>query len=392
MLRRRDTATTEGFGLLPLVLTGVLAMFALVQAATASAAVTGTTDANTVANTILDGSTGSFTGPVGPTQAGVGDAPLAGFPTAGSSFGVLTSGDAELADDPNDSDSSGVFLDITDPSRGSANDPITLNTTVNAPAGSSCMLVDFKFFSEEFPEFVNSGFNDAFIAELDKTDWNVSLNPDTGVQEIFAPNDFAAGYGDLVSVDDVGPTLVNEANATGSTYDAATATITTKTPITPGAHALYLSVFDAGDGIYDSAVFLDNLQFNSEPPSTCRPADIFAGAVGVSQAQKVINFNGKTGDFDLTCLLPASATDPCIGNVSIAAALPKTDRATFDKKKAKVAKGSYSVEPGTTGAATLKLTRKGKRLLKTTAKAKAKAKVTNSVNGASASFKVKLKG
>lgn len=373
------------------VMLGIAAICGVVPVSVAGAAVTGTTDGNTVADAISSGLTASFTGAVGPTQAGTGDTPLAGFPTAGGTFGVLTSGDAELADDPNDSASSGASLGITDPSRGSANDPITLNTTVTAPAGASCMLIDFKFFSEEFPEFVNSGFNDAFIAELDKTDWNIAVDPDTGMQRIIAPNDFAAGYGDQVSVDDVGPTLVTEANAVGSTYDAATSTLTTKTPITPGAHALYLSVFDAGDAIYDSAVFLDNLQFNSEPASTCRPADIFAGAVGVSQAQKVINFKGKTGDFGLTCLLPASATDPCIGKVSIAAALPKTDRATF-AKKAKVAKGSYSVEPATTGAATLKLTRKGKRLLQTTAKAKAKAKVTNSVNGASTSFKVKLKG
>jgi hypothetical protein len=253
------------------------------------------------------------------------------------------------------------------------------------------MLIDFKFFSEEFPEFVNSGFNDAFIAELDTTNWNVAVDPETGVQKIMAPNDFAAGYGDQVSVDDVGPTLVTAANATGTTYDAATNTITTRTPITPGAHALYLSVFDAGDGIYDSAVFLDNIQFNSEPPSTCRPADIFGGAVGVGQSQKVINFNGKAGEFDLTCLLPASATDPCIGKISITAALGKPGRIAF-AKQAKVAKGSYSVDPNTTGPAQLKLTSKGKRLLKAKSKAKAKAKVTNTVNGVSASFKVKLKG
>ncbi len=227
---------------------------------------------------------------------------------------MLTSGDAELADDPNSSDSSGDGLSNSDPARGNAIDPITLRVDVDVPAGNTCLLLDFKFFSEEFPEFVNAGFNDGFVAELDTTNWSIAPDPETFVQKINAPNDFAAGYGDQVSVDTVGPTLVSDANSVGTTYDAATQLITTKVPITPGAHSIYLSVFDAGDAIYDSAAFVDNIQFTAEPPSTCKAADIFGGALGVLPTEKKIDFNGKVGEFDLTCLLPVGASDPCIGN------------------------------------------------------------------------------
>ena len=48
--------------------------------------------------------------------------------------------------------------------------------------------------------------------------------------------------------------------AAGTTYDGATPALTAATPLTPGMHSLYLSIFDQGDHVYDSAVFVDNLR------------------------------------------------------------------------------------------------------------------------------------
>ena len=67
---------------------------------------------------------------------------------------------------------------------------------------------------------------------------------------------------------------VTEAEATGTTYDAATGLVTTKTPITPGSHSVFLSILDQGDHIFDSAVFVDRLTFLTEDPSTCRPPEV----------------------------------------------------------------------------------------------------------------------
>lgn len=39
--------------------------------------------------------------------------------------------------------------------------------------------------------------------------------------------------------------------------------LTAVTPPSPGAHSLYLSIFDQGDRIYDSAVIVDNLRLRS---------------------------------------------------------------------------------------------------------------------------------
>jgi len=37
---------------------------------------------------------------------------------------------------------------------------------VKVPKGANCLSFRFEFLSEEFPEFVGSEYNDAFIAEL----------------------------------------------------------------------------------------------------------------------------------------------------------------------------------------------------------------------------------
>ena len=111
---------------------------------------------------------------------------LAGFPTASSTFAILTSGDADLANTPNTSDSSGA--DIAGPNiRGNTDFDVTvLKIDLNVPTGRNCLTFDFRFLSDEFPEFVGTTFNDAFIAELGTSTWSTSGST------ISAPNNFAS--------------------------------------------------------------------------------------------------------------------------------------------------------------------------------------------------------
>ncbi|MDP9294667.1 MAG: choice-of-anchor L domain-containing protein [Actinomycetota bacterium] len=202
----------------------------------------------------------------------VADAPLDGFPTSGSTFGILTTGDPTIVDSPNDAPNEGKAVEAQDngAARGDTDHDITvLKIGVTVPAGANCVSLDYRFLSEEFPEFVGSAFNDAFIAELDTTQWSTSGT------DISRPGDFATNTGaDPVSVNGVGPVAVTEAEAAGTTYDAATGRVNTKAPIAPGARAVFLSIFDQSDAIYDSAVFLDRLAFITEDPSTCRPPEV----------------------------------------------------------------------------------------------------------------------
>jgi hypothetical protein len=196
---------------------------------------------------------------------GWADAPLNVFPTNGPTFGILTSGEVTLADDPNCCPNSGTADGgAPPPGRGtSAFDVTVLQINFDAPASANCLTFDFKFFSDEFPEFVGTAFNDAFIAELDASTWT------TVGSMIMAPNNFAFDQsGNEISVNTAG---FSAGNAAGTTYDGATVLLSASTQVTPGPHSLYLSIFDQGDMIYDSAVFLDNLRvgFVPNPEANC---------------------------------------------------------------------------------------------------------------------------
>jgi hypothetical protein len=362
--------------------------FAAIAAAPARAAITGTNSAPALAGPFssvpVTGSSLDVSTDVPPPFAnGIGLSPIAGFPTNGNDFTILTTGDVALVETPNGSEMSGDNQHYDPPHRGDANDPTTLGVSFNVPPNSNCLNFDYRFFSEEFPEFVGSSFNDRFIAELDQTTWTAAG------QASNAPLDFAA-RGTQISINSIGPTAVSPANAAGTTYDAASALVTTKTPVTAGAHTVYLSIFDATDHIYDSAVFVDNLRFTNEPPIKCRPPDIFGGAVGVKLPNSAQFKKGKVV-IPITCLLPPQATINCDGVIKLLAGSNALQRAAVISKKKKVGKKKYSVPPGQTLKVKVKLKKKAKKALLKKGQLKVKAKVRNTSNGAQKTFKLKLK-
>jgi uncharacterized repeat protein (TIGR01451 family) len=143
-------------------------------------------------------------------------------------------------------------------------DEVRSPADLDVPGDANCLSIGFRFLSEEYPEFVGTPFNDAFIAELDTSTWTTSGTV------ISAPDNFAFDPAhNVISVNAVGPTNMTQANAAGTTYDGATPLLTASTPVTPGPHSLFLSIFDQGDDIFDSAVFLDNLVIARIPPEGC---------------------------------------------------------------------------------------------------------------------------
>ena len=259
--------------LLASVSVGAVVGSSLVLAASPASAVVTTTSNPDLLSAALAGAGANITAasfdelpPTGTPHA-VSTSPLAGSPTEGPSFAVLTTGNAALADDPNSSANSGADLGGA-PVRGDTDQDVSvLKLSLDVPTTANCLSFDFTYLSEEYPEWVNSAYNDAFIAELDASTWTTSDSA------ITAPDNFAFDTdGEVISVKAVGLGGFSAANAAGTTYDGATTQLSAATQVTPGAHSLYLSIFDQGDGILDSAAFVDNLRvgFVADPATECK--------------------------------------------------------------------------------------------------------------------------
>ncbi len=184
---------------------------------------------------------------------------LAGFPLRGSSYMILSNGNARFADNKNTGPAKGQ--NAGGPAIRGARDVTIFRMNIRVPEGRNCLDMRFRFLTEEFPEFVNEEFNDAFIAEVDQTTWDTRPVGDPSVE---ADRNFATDtMGNRISVNAVGDASVSAARAKGTTYDGATRRLRASTRITPGGHRLYLSIFDQGDRQYDSAVFVDRLSFRN---------------------------------------------------------------------------------------------------------------------------------
>ncbi len=187
---------------------------------------------------------------------GIGTTPLSGFPTQGTTFAILSTGLAASAELPNNQGNLSGFLIGLNNSQ--FNDLVQLALRVHVPASKNCLHVDFKFLSEEFPEFVGSNYNDAFTAELGGTNIIISGT------SVSAPLNFAFDtLHQIISVNTVFGVMAN----TGTTYDGMTPLLRTQTQVTPTTTTdIVFSVQDLGDSGYDSAVFLDRFVWTNESP------------------------------------------------------------------------------------------------------------------------------
>src|SRR5258706_5749619 len=151
------------------------------------------------------------------TPHGIGSSPLAGFPVSGGTFAILTTGNAACADAPNTAPNTSASDGGTSVRGDTDHDVSILRIDLDVPGGANCLSINFRFLSEEYPEFVGSPFNDAFIAELDTSTWT------TSGATISAPDNFAFDPAhSVISVNPVAVTSMTQADAAGTTYDGAT--------------------------------------------------------------------------------------------------------------------------------------------------------------------------
>jgi hypothetical protein len=192
-----------------------------------------------------------------PDGAGVGVGPLGNyFPTEGNTFAILSTGLAAKANAPNAQGNLSAILEGLNNVQG--NDMVQLRLKLRVPQNMNCASFGFAFYSEEFPEFLDSPYNDTFTAELGGT--NLSISNTT----VVAPLNFAFDTEKRAIA--INSTDFTASGNTGTTYDGATPLLRAQTPITPGATVDFVfSVQDLGDSIWDSAVFLDKFFWSNDP-------------------------------------------------------------------------------------------------------------------------------
>jgi hypothetical protein len=255
-----------------LVAAGLLAA----AAAPAGATIRATSDAETARAAVVGPGIATlvqspFLAVPGGTPVGVGDtlSGLTPFPRNGPSYLVLSTGDATQADQP---DQPGTFPSFDDNgatprSRGdSAFDVSTFDLTFSSAAGgpvTGCLGFDFRFLSEEYPTRLGSPFTDTLVAEVDNATGWMAVGTD-----ILADNFASLPGGEPVTIKSTGAGTMSPAEAAGTPYGAATALLHAQIPLAAVAsHTLHLSLFDHGDHVNDTAVFVDNLTITQ--PNIC---------------------------------------------------------------------------------------------------------------------------
>ena len=236
---------------------------------------------------------------------------------------LLTTGNANVAIGPNNSSSAG-FCNGT-----SSADP---QLTAIEPQASEdlCVLefdivpqcntltITFVFGSEEYPEFVNSSFNDAFGFFIS--------GPGPACQANFYNNTNVATLpnGTPVSIDNVNATTnngfyVNNAGGTTIQYDAFTTVLTRNVQLCPcQSYHFKLAIADAGDCSYDSGVFVDFMSCsNALVLNTTSTNSGCSGCTGTAG----VTVTGGTGPFSYTWApggqTTANVTGLCPGTYTV---------------------------------------------------------------------------
>ncbi len=147
------------------------------------------------------------------------------------------------------------MLDFDYPPGGDGGDRATLGFSLEVPDNANSYSFNFYFLSREYPEWVGNIYNDQFEVFVE--------NPSFSGQIVFD------AFGNVVSVNNAlfGVTDPALLQGTGFDEDGGTGWVTTIAPVTGGSTLdVMFTIYDEADGVWDSAVLIDNFQFSTQDP------------------------------------------------------------------------------------------------------------------------------
>ena len=137
----------------------------------------------------------------------------------------------------------------------SVGDRAFLAFDIEVPQFANSFSFNFYFLSREYPEWVGSNYNDTFEVTLDSNAYQGQIVFDA--------------FGNPVTVNNALFSVVNPAQLTGTGFDAdgGTGWVTTIAPCQAGETMhIQFEIYDVADGVWDSAVLIDNFQFSENQP------------------------------------------------------------------------------------------------------------------------------
>ena len=198
----------------------------------------------------------------------------------------------------------------------SAGDHVTYSFDIQVPQYANSFSFNFNFFSREYPEWVGSAYNDTFEVWLDSQSYQGQIVFDA--------------FGNPVTVNNALFSVTNPADLVGTGFDqdGATGWVTTIAPCTGGeTMTVSFEIYDVADGVWDSAVMIDNFQFAESPPpgdgpwtgddTPENPIDVFfvSPKEGVLEGGNSVTLFGVNFTPDVTVYMgTAQVTDISVGS------------------------------------------------------------------------------
>jgi hypothetical protein len=139
------------------------------------------------------------------------------------------------------------------------NDDVALELSVRAPTNATGYGFDFKFYSNEYPEWVCTSFNDQFIALVNPAPMG-SLNGNISFDSMTNPVSVNVAFFDVCQGCTLGTTELQGSGFAES--EGGTSWLQTVAPIGGGeTFSIRFAIWDTGDTAYDSTTIIDNFQW-----------------------------------------------------------------------------------------------------------------------------------